>query len=188
MRVTAGKLKGRKLIDNTFEHIRPTADVVKQSIFNKLTFEVVDADVLDLFGGTGALGIEAYSRGAKKVIIVDKDYRSVKMIKENITNLKIDEKCIRVYKASYEDAIKRLENEKFDIIIIDPPYKSGYYENAIKLIYQFGILAEGGIIVCEHDKKDEFDFSPFVVIDEKIYGIKKVTYLSRNQFNISINK
>ena len=188
MRVTAGKLKGRKLLENKFDHIRPTADVVKQSIFNKLTYDIQDASVLDLFGGTGALGIEAYSRGAKKVVIVDKDFRSIKMIKENITNLKIDEKCIRVYKASYEDAIKRLENENFDIIIIDPPYKSGFYENALKLIFQFNLLANNGIIVCEHDKKDNFDYSPFQVIDEKIYGIKKVTYLSRNQFNISINK
>ncbi len=179
MKVTAGKFKGRKLIDNTYEHIRPTADVVKQSIFNKLFMEINGAKVLDLFAGTGALGIEALSRGAKEVFLVDKDIRSIKLIKNNLINLKIEGNCIKVIKSDFEDAIKRLKDQKFDIIILDPPYKSGFYEKSIKLIYENDILTECGIIVCEHDKKDEFNYEPFIVFDEKIYGIKKVTYLKK---------
>ena len=130
--------------------------------------------MLDLFCGTGALGIEAVSRGAGKVIFVDKDYRSVELTKANLKKLGI---VAKVVKASYEQAIKSLAGQKFDIIILDPPYKSGVYEDCIQKLYQNELLAEDGIIVCEHDRKDQFDFSPFEVINEKRYGIKMVTYL-----------
>ena len=162
------------LCENKYEHIRPTADMVKQAIFNKLQDRIVGARVLDLFCGTGALGIEAVSRGAGKVIFVDKDYRSVELTKANLKKLGI---VAKVVKASYEQAIKSLAGQKFDIIILDPPYKSGVYEDCIQKLYQNELLAEDGIIVCEHDRKDQFDFSPFEVINEKRYGIKMVTYL-----------
>lgn len=178
MRVTSGKYKGRKLIDNTFEHIRPTADVVKQSIFNKLTQEVQDGTVLDLFCGTGALGIEAISRGANEVVFADKDMRSVSLTKKNIENLKIKENH-KVLKGDYKYILKLLAGKKFDLIILDPPYKSGVYEEVISLINQYDLLEDNGIIVCEHNKKDSFDFSPFEVFDEKIYGIKMVSYLQK---------
>lgn len=180
MKVTAGKLKGRKLIENTYDHIRPSADVVKQSIFNKLFLEVEGAKVLDLFAGTGALGIEAYSRGAEKVVLVDKDYRSIKLIRDNLISLNISNENIRIIKASYEDALKKLKDEKFDIILVDPPYKAGLYEKAISFINQYDSLSDDGIVVCEHDKKDKFDYSPFEVYDEKIYGTKMVTYLKKS--------
>lgn len=176
MRVTTGKYKGKRLIENTYEHIRPTADLVKQSIFNKLALEIEDAKVLDLFCGTGALGIEAISRGAKEVVFADKDIRSIGLTKKNIESLKIKEKR-RVLKGDYKAAIKMLTGEKFDIIILDPPYKSGIYEDVVKLIYENDMLSENGVIVCEHDKKDKFDFSLFKTIDEKTYGIKQVTFL-----------
>lgn len=174
MRVTAGEFRGRVLCENKYEHIRPTADMVKQAIFNKLQDRIVGASVLDLFCGTGALGIEAVSRGAGKVIFVDKDYRSVELTKANLKKLGI---VAKVIKASYEQAIKSLSGQKFDIIILDPPYKSGVYEDCIQKLYQNELLAEDGIIVCEHDRKDQFDFSPFNVASEKRYGIKMVTYL-----------
>ena len=177
MRVSSGKYKGRPLLDNPFEHIRPTADVVKQSIFNKLCENIIGAKVLDLFCGTGALGIEAVSRGASEVVFADKDFRSVELTKKNIKKLGITEN-IRVIKSDYQNTLKLLKDEKFDLIILDPPYKSGIYEDVVKQIYELGLLAEDGIIICEHDKKDRFDFSLFKTIDEKIYGIKMVTYLT----------
>lgn len=182
MRVTAGKYRGRVLIDNKFEHIRPTADVVKQAIFNKLSFKVPNARVLDLFCGTGALGIEAISRGAREVIFADKDARSVNLTKQNLKNLGVE---VKVIKLSYEKTIEFLKDKKFDIIILDPPYKSGVYEDCVKLIAEKGILADDGVIVCEHDKKDEFDFSPFKIVDEKRYGIKMVTYLEPDARRLS---
>lgn len=176
MRVTTGKYRGRKLIDNKFEHIRPTADVVKQAIFNKLAFEVPDSLILDLFCGTGALGIEGISRGAKEVVFADKDPRSVTLTKSNLKGLGVSEN-FKVITGDYKNVIKMLEGKRFDIIILDPPYKSGVYEDTIQKIFDSKLLADDGIIVCEHDKKDKFNFAPFNVVDEKVYGIKEITYL-----------
>lgn len=175
MRVTAGKFKGRNLIDNKYEHIRPTADIVKQAIFNKLAFDLPGSRVLDLFCGTGALGIEALSRGAREVVFVDKDPRSVALTKANLEKLGIKE-GFHLYKASYEKALEKLEGQ-FDIIILDPPYASGLYETCVKKIAEKNLLSPEGIIVVEHEKRDNFDYSPFNVVDEKTYGIKTVTYL-----------
>ena len=176
MRVTTGKYRGRKLIDNKFEHIRPTADVVKQAIFNKLNFEVQDSIILDLFCGTGALGIEGLSRGAGEVVFADKDLRSINLTKNNLKNLGITEN-FKVITGDYKRVISMLEGKKFDIILLDPPYQSGVYEDAIKRIYESKLLSENGVVVCEYAQKDKYDFSPFSVIDEKVYGIKKVSYL-----------
>ena len=181
LRVTAGKYKGRVLEENKFEHIRPTADMVKQAIFNKINFDLQGAKVLDLFCGTGALGIEAISRGASEVVFADKDVRSISLTIKNLNKLGL---TARVLNATYQNAIKRLSGEKFDIIILDPPYKSGLYEDCVKLIYQSDLLNENGIIVCEQNKEDEFDFSPFETIDIKVYGIKKVCYLKLNKSSI----
>ena len=176
MRVTTGKYRGRKLIENKYDHIRPTADVVKQAVFNKLAFVVLDSRVLDLFCGTGALGIEAISRGASEVVFADKDPRSVALTKSNLKNLGVVEKH-RVITGDYKNVIKMLSGQNFDIIILDPPYQSGVYEDAIQKIYDSKLLSDDGIIVCEHNQKDEFNFVPFEVVDEKVYGIKKISYL-----------
>ncbi len=178
MRVTAGEFKGRNLIDNKFDHIRPTADVVKQAIFNKLAFEISSSSVLDLFCGTGALGIEAISRGAKRVVFVDKDTRSVNLTKSNLKNLNLDAEVIR---ASFEIALSKLKGENFDIIILDPPYKAGLYEKALRLIFDNGILSVDGVIVVEHAKDVKIDFSPFEIESSKNYSSKSVTYLKHKK-------
>ena len=178
MRITAGKYKGRILIENKFAHIRPTADMVKQAIFNKLAFVVPGSKMLDLFAGTGALGIEGLSRNAQEVVFVDKDRRSVQLIQDNLKRLGEN---ARVLNADYTKALEKLQGEKFDIILLDPPYKSGVYENTVGLIAQYGLLEDDGVIVCEHDKTDHFDFTPFVVDDEKVYGTKMVTFLKNDK-------
>ena len=176
MRVTTGKLGGRKLLDNPYEHIRPTADIVKQSIFNRLMDITPDAVVLDLFCGTGALGIEAISRGAKEVVFADKDPRSVKLTQNNLKNLGISAK---VMTADFNVALKALKGKKFDLIILDPPYMSGVYEKALSLINEYELLNQDGVIICEHEKSVKIDFAPFEVEIEKKYGIKIVTYLKK---------
>lgn len=176
MRVTAGKFKGRKLIDRPLDHIRPTADMVKQAIFNKLAFVINGAKVLDLFCGTGALGIEAISRGADEVVMSDLNFQSVKLAKDNLAQLSNPSQG-RVIQGDYKKVLEKLKGEKFDVIILDPPYKSGVYEDCIQKIWQFDILNDEGVIVCEHNKEDNFDFSPFQIESEKTYGIKAVTYL-----------
>lgn len=177
MRVDAGKFKGRRLIENKFEHIRPTTDKVRQALFTKLQFFIEGKKVLDLFCGTGALGIEALSRGASEVVFVDKDSRSQKMTRDNLKALNVEAKVIRCDALAYVDKTK----EKFDLILLDPPYKSGLYEKVIKKLEN--ILCDDGIIVCEHDKKDTFDYSPFEVYDEKRYGNTILTYLCKVQKN-----
>lgn len=177
MRVTAGKFKGRMLIQNKYEHIRPTADIVKQAIFNKIAFLLPDAKVLDLFCGTGALGIEALSRGAEEVVFVDKDFRSVALTKQNLVKLGAQ---AQVIKSDYLNALKYFKGvgKTFDVILLDPPYQSGLYESCIQAIFDYQILEKGGMIVCEQSKDLQFDFSLFSIESEKIYGIKKVIYLT----------
>lgn len=174
MRVDAGKFKGRRLLENKFEHIRPTTDKVRQALFTKLQFFIPEKRVLDLFCGTGAMGIEALSRGAKEVVFVDKDLRSVQMTKQNLKNLGVQAQVSKC------DASKFLEvcNEPFDLIVLDPPYKSGQYEKILPLIVKNNILAKDGIVVCEHASEDTFDFGLFEVFDEKKYGNITLTYLT----------
>ncbi len=175
MRVTAGKYKGRVLIDNKYQHIRPTADIVKQALFNKLAFDVIDAKVLDLFSGSGALGIEAISRGASDVVFVDADKRSVDYTKANLKALGISSKVINL---PFDKALKLLKGQQFDIILLDPPYQSEYYLPALELIFNLKLLTKNGVIVCEHEKDYLIPLSNFKLLDEKRYGIKKLSYLS----------
>ncbi len=173
MKINAGKFKGKKLIENKFDHIRPTTDKVRQALFTKLQFFIKDKDVLDLFCGTGALGMEALSRGAKSCVFVDKDFRSAQMTRNNLKNLGVEAKVVKC------DAVKFLESTKlkFDLILLDPPYKSGLYETILSKIYEKQLLNQGGVIVCEHSSSDKFDYSFFSVYDEKKYGNITLTYL-----------
>ncbi len=173
MRVTSGIYKGRQLKNLQYQHLRATADIVKQAMFNKLGQRIIGARVLDLFCGTGALGIEAVSRGASEVVFVDKDYRSVSLTKDNLKTLGIE---ARVIKAPFEKALNALAGEQFDIIILDPPYQNGFYKPAIDMIQKLDLLAEDGIIVCEHDKTIKLDVTNFNFIDGKLYGIKQLSY------------
>lgn len=177
MRVDSGKYKGRRLLENKYAHIRPTTDKVRQALFVKLQFFVPDKRVLDLFCGTGAMGIEAVSRGAEKVVFVDKDARSVEMTKANLKNLGINEKVVKMDAGLFLDKCQ----EQFDLIIFDPPYKSGLYEQVLKKISGKNILSEEGIIVCEHAKEDDFDYQDFEVFDEKRYGTIMLTYLTKKK-------
>lgn len=175
MRVTAGKFRGKPLKENKFEHIRPTADMVKQAIFNKLQFSLQKSTVLDLCCGTGALGIEALSRGAKEVVFVDKDIRSISLTQENLKSLRAD--CL-VIKGDALKVLQRFENKKFDIILFDPPYKSGLYLPVVNKIAELKLLSEEGVLVVEHAKEDSYIWNDNLqLLDEKIYGIKKVSYL-----------
>lgn len=177
MRVDSGIYKGRRLLENKYNHIRPTTDKVKQSIFVKLQFFLPNKNVLDLFCGTGAMGIEAKSRGARKVTFVDKDERSISMTKTNLKNLNINEK---VFKSDAQLFLEKT-SDTFDLIILDPPYKSGLYEKVLSKIYNKNILNENGVIVCEHSADDTFDYSPFYIYDEKKYGSIMVTYLQKEK-------
>lgn len=144
MRVISGKLRGRRLKEPNDNSIRPTTDKVKESIFNIIQFDIEGRNVLDLFAGTGQLGIECLSRGAKSVTFVDKSRESLELVSQN---LKI---CGLQGRTVCSDSIEFLRHcGKYDLIILDPPYATELINDALEVIELIDILAEGGIIVCE---------------------------------------
>jgi len=171
MRVVAGKYKGKKIESPSSSNIRPTGDKVKQALFTKLQFFVEDKIVLDLFSGSGSLGIEALSRGAKKVYFCDKDKRSILLTKNNLKGINDDFVIIPKQYNIALDCIK----EKIDLILIDPPYNEGLYNDALKIIYDNKILSDDGIIVCEHLNEEEI-ITDFKCFDKKRYGTVTLSY------------
>ena len=146
MRVISGSARGRKLKEPVGETVRPSSDRVKEAVFNIIQFDIEGRNVLDLFAGTGQLGIEALSRGAKKAVFVDSGAGAIRLIREN---LKI---CGFLKRATVVpgDALRYLENdEKFDLIFIDPPYDAGLADKALIKIAEFDKLNKNGIIICE---------------------------------------
>ena len=175
MRIISGKYRGKILSSPTTTLVRPTGDKVKQAIFTKLQFFVADKIVLDLFSGSGALGIEALSRGAKEVIFVDKNVESVKLTKKNLQSINYSSKVINM---DYAIALKSFK-QQFDLILIDPPYASGVYENCLELIYKYNLLNDDGIIVCERDRTKPFTSKYFNIVDTKNYGTVSVDYFKK---------
>ena len=155
MRVISGRARGTKLKTIESMSTRPTLDRVKESLFNILQNDITEKNVLDLFAGSGALGIEALSRGANKAYFSDSNPEAVKVIKENLTKTRLIDYS-KVYNMSYEKAITKMSNEnvKIDIVFIDPPYRLGIAANSIKLIIQNDLLNENAIIVVETDEKE----------------------------------
>lgn len=179
IRIDSGIYKGRRLLENKYSHVRPTTDKVRQALFTKLQFFLPDKSFLDLFCGTGAVAIEAISRGAGEVVMVDKDVRSVNMAKANLKSLGIENKVCKCDAIAFLDACQR----QFDLIFLDPPYKSGLYEKVLKKIFDKDLLADEGIIVCEHAQEDKIETQCFEVFDEKKYGNKRLTYLQHKSGN-----
>ena len=176
MRVITGTARGRKLKEPQGFDIRPTTDQVKEAIFNICQFDIEGRAVLDLFGGTGQLGIEAASRGAARVDIVDQSKDALKLIRENVKITGLD---IRVLQA---DSISYLRTcGKYDLIFIDPPYDSGLAEEAVKTIKEFDILSEGGIIICETRAETALPEpgAPYVKRKEYRYGKVKLTTFAK---------
>lgn len=175
MRVISGKYKGRRLIAPENYDIRPTTDKVKESIFSTVQQEVDDGVVLDLFSGTGALGIEALSRGAKKVYFCDCNSKSLDLLVKNLSFC--DKKEYELYKGDYTDCLRLLASRgvKCDVILCDPPYASGLTVKAMEKIEKSGLLKEDGVLISERlTEKGETDSPAFVCTDTKKFG--KVSY------------
>lgn len=156
LRVISGELRGRKLEKLEGMDIRPTLDRVKESLFNMFGVKTFDSSFLDLFAGTGAIGIEAYSRGAAKVVFIDADAKSIQVLKGNLQKLNILDK-VEVYNTDYINAISKLsaDSRSFDIIFMDPPYLKGYEKNALNEVSDKNLLSTDGIIVVEHELLNE---------------------------------
>lgn len=147
MRVITGKARGIVLKTPEGMATRPTTDRVKEALFSIIQFEVPTAKVLDLFGGTGQLGIEALSREAKSAVFVDEREDACRLIRENLKRTRMEENA-KVIRSDYMAYLRRCK-DKFNIILLDPPYAEEFLENSLKMITEIDILETGGIIVTE---------------------------------------
>ncbi len=147
MRIISGTARGRKLKEPQGKDTRPTTDKVKESLFNIIQFELEGRRVLDLFAGTGQLGLEALSRGAEHCTFVDQRRESVTLVKENIKLCRFEERSQVVLGEA--QTFLRSCRERFDVILLDPPYQTNLLEQCVEKIARFDILREHGIIVCE---------------------------------------
>ena len=175
MRVITGKARGVQLKTPDGMLTRPTTDRVKEALFSIIQFDIPTSRVLDLFGGTGQLGIEALSRGAKSAVFVDHQENACKLIRENLrrTRLEADGKVVRT---DYLDYLRRCR-EQFDIVFLDPPYAEVFLENALKCITEIDILQSGGIIVAERPlgKELPWEFDGFTRSRDYKYGKTLIT-------------
>ena len=170
MRVITGKARGVQLKTPEGMQTRPTADRVKEALFSIINFDLPGAEVLDLFGGTGQLGIEALSRGAKSAVFVDQSEQACRLIRENLKRTKLEQQA-RVVRGDYMDYLSRCR-EKYDIILLDPPYAEVFLENALKRITEIDILRSGGIIVAERplEKELPWEFEGYTRSKDYKYG------------------
>ena len=170
MRIIAGELKGRKLNTPIGDEIRPTTDKVKEALFSSIQFELPDSIVLDLYAGTGSLGLEALSRGAKKCYFSDNDRKSIELIRQNIELCNMTERSI-VLRGDATENLSRIK-EGIDMIFMDPPYFEADYLRAIERIIELDLLNEFGRISCEHSSSIALpdDFQGLNKIREKKYG------------------
>ncbi len=178
MRIIAGEKKGRTLIAPKGEDTRPTLERVKEAVFGIVQFELHGSTVLDLFAGSGALGIEALSRGADKCVFCDVSRSAIAVIKQNLEKVGYDSEAT-VLEMDFETALNRLKaaGETFDVVFIDPPYAEGLYEKTLELLFDGGLLNESFTLIIEHDKRVEIQKRDGVNMKTKRYGDVRITVI-----------
>lgn len=182
MRIISGKAKGTKLY--TLEGIttRPTLDRVKESIFNIIHNDILNARVLDLFSGSGAIGLEMLSRGAKEAVLCDKSKQAIYIIKKNIEKTHMEEK-VKLYNTDYETCIEKEKNQKFDLIYLDPPYNTNYIAKSLKKIITLNLIEENGIVIIETDDEkrilEEIKNLDVEITDKRKYGRASIIFLNK---------
>ena len=184
MRIIGGKYKGLKLLPPDDTKIRPTSDRLKESLFSIITsskykINIDNCNVLDICSGTGALGIEAFSRGAISVFFIDKDHRSINLIYKNISKLNIDNKFKNQITIIKDEATKALKNIKeiFQIVLMDPPYNTNITEKCLFKLKELNLINQDSYIFVESSKVEEFNYDGYQILDIKLYGNSKLTIL-----------
>lgn len=179
MRVITGSARGRKLKELEGYETRPTTDRVKEGVFNIIQFDIQGRKVLDLFAGTGQLGIEALSRGAASAVFIDQRRDAVDLIRQNLKITELEHNARVVCGDAF--AFLASAKEKFDLIFVDPPYAANLWENALNAISQFDILSNHGIIVCESPVNQDLPpvQPPYFMRRTYRYGKIKITTFFR---------
>jgi 16S rRNA (guanine(966)-N(2))-methyltransferase RsmD len=180
MRVITGKARGVVLKTPEGMQTRPTTDRVKEALFSIIQFDIPGCKVLDLFGGTGQLGIEALSRGAKSAVFVDASDAACKLIRENLKRTKLENDA-KVVRSDYMEYLRRCR-ETFDVIFLDPPYAEVFLENSLNCITEIDILQTNGIIVTERplEKELSWDIPGYTRSKDYKYGNTLITLYRKN--------
>lgn len=183
MRIISGIARGTKLFTLEGKTTRPTLDRVKESLFNILQNKIIDAYILDLFAGSGALGLESLSRGAKKAVLCDQSREAIKVIKQNVEKTKMQDK-VEIINRDYKKCIE-MQQEKFDLIFIDPPYELDIAVKAVDEILKKNLLQDDGLIVLETDREDreleELKDLRINIFDIRRYGRVKILFIDRKE-------
>ena len=182
MRIITGKARGAKLLTLEGEATRPTGERVKEAVFSMIQFDIEGRRVLDLFGGSGQLGLEALSRGAESAVILDCAPEAVEIIKANAKSTRLFDRC-RISQMEYDAFLRRASGrERFDIIFLDPPYKSDYMARALTTIADGGVAAPGALVICESERVDIYEDAAITARYDKIkqsnYGRVWITILT----------
>lgn len=185
MRIISGRARGTKLYTlEGYETTRPTLDRVKEALFSKINMELPESIVLDLFSGCGALGLESISRGAEKAYLVDTSGKAIKIIKQNVAKTKFENEVV-VLQEDYLKALEKFKNNnlKFDIVFLDPPYKTDFVVNATKFILENQLLKDTGRIIIETDIEEivleELNKISLILEDVKKYGRVTLIFIRR---------
>lgn len=182
MRIIGGTARGTKLYTLDGENTRPTLDRVRESLFNIIQADIIDAKVLDLFSGSGAVGIEAISRGAKKSILCDKQKQAIDIIRKNVQKTHTEQK-VEIYNLDYQQVLKEKITEKLDIIFLDPPYKTDYALKALDLIHEKQLIHNNSIVIIETDEPEKitqnFKKEEFEIYDKRKYGRAYLIFLRK---------
>ncbi len=184
MRIITGSARGTKLISLEGESTRPTSERAKEALFSMIQFEIEGRRVLDLYAGSGQLGLEALSRGAAFCMFVDQNPEAIAIVKKNAEKTKLADKCRTIISDSCNYVRKCAGGEKYNIILVDPPYASGLIVPTLERIIASDILADGGIVFCETDKEDPFEngrdiFEHFDIRKNGSYGKIKMFLLEK---------
>ena len=180
MRIIGGTARGTKLYTLPGVETRPTLDRVKESIFNIIQTEIADTIVLDLFAGSGAIGLEMLSRGAKKAVLCDKSKDAIEIIKKNIDKTHMNGN-VELYNLDFKNCIEKIKNQRFDLIYLDPPYNTENIKQSLNLIIEFEILKKEGIIILETDDESrilkEIENIDVEIKDKRKYGRASIIFL-----------
>lgn len=187
MRIISGKARGTKLYTLDGTATRPTLDRVKESLFNIIQNDIEDSTVLDLFSGSGAIGLEFLSRGAKRAVLCDSSKDAIKIIKQNVPKTHFEEK-VEVYNMEFTKLVERLQNQKFDIIYIDPPYATDFIKISLEKIIEYELVNENTKIIVETDDEtrilNQIEKMDVEITDKRKYGRATIIFLKYRKTQI----